>query len=181
MLPSPEDLRRAAAEESIEQIRRDAAQAPERIRALLFYIEQHLFDRELNVNRLKEACRVRDNSIAIHFHAAVGKPPHSYISHRRLETGARLLHASDLPVWRISELLGFSSIQVFSRAFFRWAGLRPTVFRRTARDQGVEMLVPQVAVDGESYWRRAMNGELDVDEAADLIRRLIELYLPKPR
>lgn len=180
MLDSPKDLLRSAASDTFDRIREDQEQVPSRLKPMLAYIEDHLFDRTLNVNRLKKACGIRDNSVAIHFHAAVGQPPHAYISHCRLETAARLLRDTELPVWKISDLLGFSSIQVFSRAFFRWSGQRPTSFRRKAREEGEQADVAE-SRQTEEYWRRAMSGALRDEEAARLIQRLLELYPPGRR
>ena len=129
-------LLKTAAVESLERIQLDRAKAPQRLKPLLAYIEEHLFDPTLDVNHLKRACGVRDNSVPIQFHSAVGRPPHGYIEDRRLETACRLLADTHLKIWQISELLGYSSIQVFSRAFSRWSGQRPTLFRKKARRGG---------------------------------------------
>ncbi|MEM9554679.1 MAG: AraC family transcriptional regulator [Acidobacteriota bacterium] len=181
MLESPKDLLRSAASDTFDRIREDQEQVPSRLKPMLAYIEDHLFDPTLNVNRLKKACGIRDNSVAIHFHAAVGQPPHAYISHCRLETAARLLRDTELPVWKISDMLGFSSIQVFSRAFFRWSGQRPTAFRRKTREDGTSPNETHESQETEEYWRRAMSGSLRDEEAANLIQRLLELYPPGRR
>ncbi|MEM1201683.1 MAG: helix-turn-helix transcriptional regulator [Acidobacteriota bacterium] len=180
-----QELLNSAAVETMDRIRVDQDQVPARLKPMLSYIESHLFDPELTVNRLKKACGIRDNSVAIHFHAAVGKPPHAYISQCRLETAARLLRDSDLPVWKISDLLGFSSIQVFSRAFHRWSGQRPTTFRRDARRAHGQRPLPargngEGRTNGE-YWNRALNGDLPDDEAASLIQLLLQIYPPGRR
>lgn len=173
-----------AAAESVERIRRDRANAPQRLKPLLAYIEEHLFDPSLDVNQLKRNCGVRDNSVPIQFHSAVGRPPHGYIEDRRLETACRLLGESVLKIWQISEVLGYSSIQVFSRAFSRWSGQRPTTYRKKARHR--KEVHPEVApVVEESLeartdtLRRALAGELTLDEANSLIVRLRQLY-PEP-
>ena len=114
-----QQLLASAAIESLERIRLDRARAPQRLKPLLAYIEDNLFDSTLDVNQLKRSCGVRDNSVPIQFHSAVGRPPHGYIEDRRLETACRLLADTNLKIWQISELLGYSSIQVFSRAFSR--------------------------------------------------------------
>ena len=183
--PSQDDLLQSAASKTYDRIEADREQAPDKLKPMLAYIHGHLFDPKLNVNRLKKACGIRDNSVAIHFHSAVGQPPHAYISQCRLETAARLLRDTDLPVWKISEMLGFSSIQVFSRAFHRWCGQRPTTYRKENR--------PSSAVEADhsksrkdafadpETWRRAIAGQLRSDEAAHLVYRLLELYPPSRR
>lgn len=131
--PPPYRLLERAANDSLKKIRRDQRQAPTRIGTMLAYIESHLFDPGLSVNVLKEDCGIRDNSEPIHFHIAVGDPPHAYIENRRLETACRLLTETDLKIAEIGELLGYSSIQVFSRAFRRWLGEPPTRYRKRVR------------------------------------------------
>jgi AraC-like DNA-binding protein/tetratricopeptide (TPR) repeat protein len=174
-----------AAAESVERVRRDRAQAPQRLKPLLAYIEEHLFDPSLDVNQLKRNCGVRDNSVPIQFHSAVGRPPHGYIEDRRLETACRLLGESALKIWQISEVLGYSSIQVFSRAFSRWSGQRPTTYRRKARQRkeihGAEVapVVEESLEARTESLRRALAGELSLDDANSLIARLRQLY-PEP-
>ena len=180
-------LLQEAAAESIERVQLDRRKAPQRLKPLLAYIEEHLFSPTLDVNQLKRSCGVRDNSVPIQFHSAVGRPPHGYIEDRRLETACRLLADTRLKIWQISELLGYSSIQVFSRAFSRWSGQRPTLFRKKARrgdDMAYEAAEEQDGhrsrydrslVATESL-RKALDGELPQEEARTLIDRLLQLY-----
>ncbi len=177
-----------AAKESIERIQLDRRKAPQRLKPLLAYIEENLFHPTLDVNQLKRSCGVRDNSVPIQFHSAVGRPPHGYIEDRRLETACRLLADSHLKIWQISELLGYSSIQVFSRAFSRWSGQRPTLFRKKAR-RGADMddssRASQHSSDRKRFdrsvvatesLRKALDGELPHEEAKTLIETLLDLY-----
>ena len=177
-----------AARESIERIQLDRRKAPQRLKPLLVYIEEHLFDPTLDVNQLKRSCGVRDNSVPIQFHSAVGRPPHGYIEDRRLETACRLLAESHLKIWQISELLGYSSIQVFSRAFSRWSGQRPTLFRKKARRGSSPERDREERPRGTGHkrfdrsliatesLRKALDGELPAEEAKTLIERLLTLY-----
>ncbi len=177
-----------AARESIERIQLDRRKAPQRLKPLLAYIEENLFNPTLDVNQLKRSCGVRDNSVPIQFHSAVGRPPHGYIEDRRLETACRLLAETHLKIWQISELLGYSSIQVFSRAFSRWSGQRPTLFRKKARRgndpdpdredrprRGGQKRFDRSLIATESL-RKALDGELPIEEAQTLIERLLSLY-----
>jgi len=196
LLDTSRQLLRAAAVETIDRIRHDHQHVPSKLKPMLAYIEGHLFDTDLSVNRIKRECNVRDNSVAIHFHACVGQPPHAYISNCRMQVASRLLRDSELPIWKISELLGFSSIQVFSRAFYRWAKERPSTYRRIHRRnlpalEGGTAIVPLGDISFEAtllpprftedFWHRALNGNLRDDEASELIRHLLELYPPRRR
>jgi len=129
-------LLQSAAAKTLERIRQDRDAAHWKVQPLLEHLEANLFDPDLNVDQLKRACGVRDNSISVAFHAEVGQPPGAYITTGRLETAAELLLTTELPIWQISELVGYSSIQVFSRSFNRWAGSSPSKYRAKHQKEG---------------------------------------------
>ena len=174
-------LLKTAAVDSLERIEEHRAKVPDRLKPLLAHIRDHLFDPTLNVDKMKRACGLRDNSVPLQFHSAVGRPPHGYIEDRRLETACRLLVSTDLKIWQISELLGYSSIQVFSRAFSRWSGQRPTLYRKAAREraggdqEGTASQRESLLIDTEAL-RRALAGELPREQAEELIEHLVGLY-----
>lgn len=180
------DALRLAAATTLERIRRDEDRVSAKLKPLVGYIADQLFSPELTVGQLKQACGVRDNSVALHFHREVGQPPHVYISRARIEIAMTLMRQSNLPVWRVSELLGYSSIQVFSRAFFRLTGRRPLSVRKEDRVEGdlpsetfehFEEKVPLF----EELVRRVSHHELSDIEAAELVRRLLLAYPPTRR
>lgn len=159
-----------AAVASLERIRFDRARAPERLKPVFAYIERHLFEPTLTVERLKEALGVRDNSFSTVVGDACGRTPRVYIENRRCETGCRLLAAEDLTVRQISQRLGFSNPRRFTRAFQRWAGQSPSAYREQARKG-----LAQDLTDPE-LWRRALAGELPAAEASVLMERLWRVY-----
>ncbi len=172
-----------AASDIKKRILRDEEGAPRRIKPLLTYIHEHLFDPSLDVNQLKRGCGVRDNSLPIQFHAAIGKPPHAYIEDCRLTVACGLLASSDLKVWKIAQLLGYSSIQVFSRAFTRWGGVRPTTYRkhRVLAPERQSAEVTKAGARGAEardadFLRRALKGQLEASQARNLIEQLTRLY-----
>lgn len=173
-----------AAAPTLERIRRDREKAPDSIDPLLAYLEKHLFLPELDANQLKRACGVRDNSVPILFHDHLGLPPYAYIEDCRLEIACRLLAHSPLKVWQIGQFLGYSTLQVFSRAFNRWAGIRPSVYRKKAREKAGPAAAEALAIaevkQGEtislSLLRKAARGGLSRAEADELAVSLAELY-----
>lgn len=180
-------LLREAAISSQQRIARDRRNAPPRIRKLLAYLEGHLFDPSLNATRLFRACDVRDNSMSTHFQRAVGFTPRCYIEDRRMETACKLLVQSELKVWQIASLLGFSDLQVFSTAFKRWAGARPARFRQRERQRHGKMTRPTrpasdtarhsaEPADTNMLLEQALSGQLKDAAAADLIQHLQSLY-----
>jgi AraC-like DNA-binding protein len=176
-----------AAAPTLRDISRLAVTAPPRIAAMLIYIRDHLFDPKLSVYRVKEACRSRDNSVALYFHRIVGQPPGTFIADKRLAVAERLLVGTWLPIWKIAELLGYSSIQVFSRAYYRRKRKRPTAFRREGAIEAppVEIRPDSAPVSAKSsqpegdLLQRALAGQLDDEEAAHLIWQLLQVYPPR--
>ena len=159
-----------AAGPSLARIRRDRRRVPERLEPLLTYLEEHLFDPGICVTKLRRDCGVRNNSIFIRFTSILGRTPYAYIEDRRLETACRLLLETELKIWQIAELLGYSSLQVFSRAFTRWSELRPTAYRRRYAASRPGRLPP--ADRGQPPLDRERIAAIRVEEAwAELGRR----------
>ena len=173
---TPEALRDLAARPTYEKIRRDRKQASGKIAEWLACLEGHLFDRALNVHFLKRSTGTRDNSVAIHFHAALGVTPKDYITERRLEVARRLLVEGALKIWQISELLGYSNLGVFSKSFLNHEGMRPSLYREGAgswsRHGGERPFDPL----SEKYLKRVFEGRASPEEGRRLIARLQSLY-----
>ena len=160
-----------AAEPSRARVRRDLDRVGvPRIVSLLETLFERLYDPGLNVNTLKLACGVRDKSVITLFGSELGLYPRRYIEDLRLETAARLLRDSDVLVWRIAELVGYSSAGVFSQAFSRWIGEAPRHYREGHR--GLE--VP-------ASWERSPTlqrvlEKLDSSKAEELLEQLRGLH-----
>ena len=166
-----------AAADSIERIKRDYQGASPKIKKILSYVQDHLFEAGLDATQVKKACGIGDNSVGIQFHSELGRPPYAYIEDRRLETAARLLAETDLKIWKIAELVGYSSIQAFSRSFLRWSGERPSNYRRRAEKmratRGGPPVKPWVTAENLSM---AVRGELPPEQAWEIIDYLKRLY-----
>lgn len=176
-------LLEAAAILTMKRIRRDRRKAPAQIKPLLEYLEEHLFDGDLDANRLKQACGVRDNTLPLQFHDSVGLPPYAYIEDCRMEVACRLLEGTDLKIWQIAQLIGYAALQTFSRAFKRWSGVRPSTYRANIRDgKPGDGLLSDTLDDGSSGSSsslsilKAMTVELAPEEADELATYLAGLY-----
>lgn len=176
MRPHPmNSLLGKAADPTLERIRRDRERAPAQIRPLLAYLETHLFDPALDGTRLKQACGVRDNTLPISFHKALSLPPYAYIESCRLDVACRLLRGSRLKVWQIAQLVGYSTLQVFSRAFHRWSGVRPSVYRQRHPPESLDDGRRSPPISMETLVK-AVEGSLEKHEADELSRLLANLY-----
>lgn len=176
-----------AARPILERIEADRSKAPSLICSVLAYLSEHIFDPDLDVNQLRRACGIRDNSLPIYFREAVGLPPFAYIEDCRLEVASRLLASSRLKIWQIAQVVGYSTLQVFSRAFTRWSGgQNPSSYRREARKAqaaGLPVAVPRVQSESpavmvpspEPTLPEAVQG-LSRKESDELARVLARLY-----
>ncbi len=171
LTPAVLAARTQAAKSSMEKIRERRQQASERVTQLLQQIEISLFEPWLNVDTLKRACGFRDHSVSLAFHQETGETPKHFITARRMETAARLLWDTDLKIWQIAILVGYSSLGSFSKAFFRWGGQRPAAFRRRRGDSS-----PMMELPSPDLCRKALAGQLEAHEAEQLLLRLHQLY-----
>ena len=62
-----------------------------------------------------------------------GKGPIEYFLNLKIAEAKRLLREEKLPVSKISDLLGYSSIHAFSRAFKNAVGLSPSEYRKSVK------------------------------------------------
>ena len=100
-----------------------------RLARVLDYIEAHMED-DLGIDRLAAvACLSRFHFVRA-FKAAVGVPPHRYVSDRRLDHAKGLLRGGDRPLVDIAIALSFSCQANFTRAFRLATGQTPGQYRR---------------------------------------------------
>jgi AraC family transcriptional regulator len=64
------------------------------------------------------------------FRAAVGMPPHAFLTQLRLTTARHMLRTTDLPIAEIARLVGYETPRNFSTAFGRHFGFAPRAARR---------------------------------------------------
>lgn len=103
-----------------------------RLRRVLDYIDQHL-EKDFTIAALADLAHLSVFHFARMFTAAIGIPPHRYVSQRRLEAAMGMLAAGKLPLAEIAYRSGFSSQASFTRAFRRATGIPPGEYRRHRR------------------------------------------------
>lgn len=104
----------------------------QRLDRVLQYIEANL-DTDITVNDLAEAACFSLFHFVRAFHLAMGRPPHAYLSERRLDHAKHLLAYSEAPLVDISLTCRFSGQANFSKAFKRAMGVSPGRYRRAHR------------------------------------------------
>ncbi len=162
-----------AARATMERIRLDREKAPDKFKHLFFYLEDNLFDRNLDINQMRRDCRIRDNSLSIFFTEVAGTPPQSYILERRMETAAALIRDTDIPMWNISKLIGFSQQTLLTRNFRKRYEMTPMAFR-----SGIRAIIaeaggrPTAEMPSVDELRKAVSSGIKSQDALEIIMRI---------
>lgn len=115
-----------------------------RINVVVEYIRTHL-DGNIDLRTLAEV----SSFSPCHFHrivsAFLGEPVGEFIVRTRIETAARLLHYSDLPVSEIAYRVGYDAPSSLTKAFGRFFGISPTEYRTAKIFPPMSTVMPQAA------------------------------------
>jgi AraC family transcriptional regulator len=103
-----------------------------RLRRVLAYIEEHLGG-DISVADLANVARLSIFHFTRAFTAAVGVPPHRYVSGRRLQGAKAMIAKRGASLSEIALECCFSSQSSFTRAFRRATGMTPAEYQRTLR------------------------------------------------
>ena len=103
----------------------------ERTRQAHDYLVAHQ-DSRITLAELAAKFHLSQSSLKLSFKALYGVPVAGYLRTVRMDTAARLLQESDLPVAEIAHRVGYEDPSRFSAAFRRHTGRRPTELRRVA-------------------------------------------------
>jgi AraC-like DNA-binding protein len=122
--------------EKNDQIRREldsllrelprAASPPRDVAAVLEFIHAHVFESSLNVNTVKQGCRIKNNNISTRFRIALGLGIREYIEALRLHAASRLLQGERFEVYLVAMAVGYDHQETFCRAFRRHFGCPPS-------------------------------------------------------
>jgi AraC family transcriptional regulator len=104
----------------------------QRLDRVLQFIEANL-ESDISVSDLADAACFSLFHFARAFNLAMGRPPHTYISERRLDRARHLLAYSDASLVDISLTCRFSGQANFTKAFKRAMGVSPGRYRRAHR------------------------------------------------
>ncbi len=89
-------------------------------------------DRDWTVEELGRAVGLSRSALVDRFHALIGQPPMTYLTHWRIQLATRLLRDSHASIAVIASRVGYASEAAFSRAFRRVVGTPPAAWRRAA-------------------------------------------------
>jgi AraC-like DNA-binding protein len=100
-----------------------------RLRRVLDYVDEHLAQ-DIAVADLASVACLSIFHFTRAFSAAMGMPPHRYISQRRLKRAKALMTTENTPIVEAASMCGFASQASFTRAFRQATGVTPAAYRR---------------------------------------------------
>ena len=93
------------------------------------YVQQHLEDEELNVDKLAEVACVSVSSLFKKMKSTIGVSPNEFILISRLKKATDLLKDESLSIEQVSIKTGFRSHAYFSTCFKKQFGMSPSSYR----------------------------------------------------
>jgi AraC family transcriptional regulator len=138
---------------NIQQVRKEHVA---RINNAILYIENNLSEK-LMLNDIAEKAYFSPFHFHRIFSLVVGETVHNFIVRKRIEKAAGfLLHQKETPITEVSEILGFTSLSSFSRAFKKFYGISPIEFKELSPNKfskicKTESKKGQVTVSFEQY------------------------------
>ena len=100
----------------------------------LTYLKQHYSDPELNLKNVSQAVNLSTSWLSTKFKEEVGTGINEYICTMRIEKAKEILSDTDDMAYEVSEKVGFTSSQYFSRVFKELVGVTPNKFRGSGND-----------------------------------------------
>ncbi|GAE28390.1 transcriptional regulator [Halalkalibacter wakoensis JCM 9140] len=94
------------------------------------YIHEH-FPSKLTIEQLSQMENYHPAYYSIWFKKQTGMSPATYIQHVRLDEAKRLLTETSSSITTISNEVGFDYPSSFTRAFIRYEGISPQMYRKT--------------------------------------------------
>jgi len=125
-MPRDEELRDRLAKPTLQRIRADRDGVHLRLRPLLDTIARRLFDSDFSVKALWSEHDLPRTASAWFFE--LGTTPAVYIAEARYEVARLLLSETDMRIWRMAQLLGYSE-RAFERGFEKRCGCPPQTYR----------------------------------------------------
>lgn len=94
------------------------------------YINEHLFDPQLTVDRLVNECGITGNTFSQRFRMRMGSTPHNYIQSHRIDAACSLFSHGIDNVFRVGLSVGYARYRSFLRNFKTIVGCTPSEYIR---------------------------------------------------
>ena len=92
------------------------------------YVDSHIYEK-ITLTDIKNHLYYSTVTVSEHFKKEFGKTVMVYVNEMKIEEAKGMLLDPEMKIREISEALGFSNTESFSRSFKKHAGLSPTEWR----------------------------------------------------
>lgn len=106
----------------------------ETIRNCMRFIHNHYFQK-ITLQRLADFCHLNPRYLCELFKSYTGQTIFEYITRYRIEAAAELLQREDLPISKVSELVGFHSESLFYEKFRKIMGTTPKAYKNSLKKE----------------------------------------------
>jgi len=169
-----------AAEPTLERIRRDRERLSPRAAPLVAFIEEHLFEPDLDL-RLRKRVDALADDVGRELYQVLGTSPREYARQRRLDVAERLFRGTRWKVWEVSAATGWKSPKQLAKQFKRRTGLSPSqVWPEPAAGES-EAPRGQASEQSVRLEVQAVYGAVEPPGMVALVQRIRALYPAPPR
>ena len=105
---------------------------PHKLNKVLDYIDAGL-SRSIGVRDLAATVHMSPFHFARMFRQTTGRPPHAYITAKRIEQAKQLLANSNLRIVEVAVSVGYQTQAHFTGVFHKFVGVTPRVYRLNAQ------------------------------------------------
>src|SRR5258706_9094130 len=102
--------------------------APRKLDRVLGYIEEHIAEM-IGVRQLAGTVYMSRFHFTRMFKEATGKPPHAFVTLKRMERAKYLLSNSELALVQVAASVGYQTQAHFTGVFHKHVGVTPRVYR----------------------------------------------------
>ncbi len=99
------------------------------------YIQEHIFE-DILLEDVGNAVFLSNTHLRRIFRTQIGEPFSQYVTRKKMEKAAELLHDPQYKVYQVGEMLGYKTARYFSKVFYNVMGYNPGQYRKDVLNMG---------------------------------------------
>ena len=106
---------------------------PYEIKEAIGYITKHFHEESLSVQEIADAISLSATHLSRVFKIATGDTIWDYLTKLRIRKACQILRTSNVKIYEVAEMVGYTSPQYFSQVFQKQIGVKPLDYRKKER------------------------------------------------
>ncbi len=98
------------------------------------YIRQH-YDQNVSLNDISRQFYINPSYFSQLFKKKTGMTYQNYLTEYRIDRAAKLLEETDLRIYEVCQMVGYSDVNHFNQLFERLRGMKPNEYRKKCRNE----------------------------------------------